>query len=89
MVFVAGYRLAMIVAGAGALILSDYLSWKTVYLILGGMVALSSLATIRTGARRVQPHKSWSEAIAKPIGSSFRGEVRFADSLDSHDCRSV
>ena len=45
-VFVAGYRFAMIVAGAGALILSDHVSWTTVYLILGGMIALSSIVTL-------------------------------------------
>ena len=84
-VFVAGYRLAMIVAGAGALILSDYLSWKTVYLILGGMVALSSLATYFAPVPdEVQATpKSWSEAIAKPIGEFFsrRGSVRWTLSI--------
>jgi PAT family beta-lactamase induction signal transducer AmpG len=80
-VFVAGYRLAMIVAGAGALILSDYLSWKAVYLMLGAMVALSSLATYFAPVpdEVASTPKSWSEAIAKPIAEFFsrRGSVRW------------
>ena len=37
-VSVGGYRVAMLVSGAGALILADFFDWKTAYLIMGGLM---------------------------------------------------
>ena len=84
-VFVAGYRVAMIVAGAGALILSDHVSWEVVYLLLGGMVALSSLATLLAPkpSYEVKPPASWQEAVVVPVREFFsrRGSVRWTLSM--------
>ncbi len=44
-VFVAGYRVALLAAGGGALILSDRLAWREVYALLGGLMALGVVAT--------------------------------------------
>lgn len=44
-VFVTGYRIAMIVSGAMALILADQIGWERVYLLMAGLMAMSALAT--------------------------------------------
>jgi len=84
-VFVAGYRFAMIIAGAGALILSDHVSWTTVYLLLGGMIALSSIATLLAPkpALQAKPPASWQEAVVVPVKEFFsrRGSVRWTLSM--------
>lgn len=43
-VSVAGYRAAMIVSGAGAMILAGYIGWKITYLLMGGLM-LVGMAT--------------------------------------------
>jgi PAT family beta-lactamase induction signal transducer AmpG len=45
-VWVMGYRVAILVSGALALILSDYVSWKIVYFIMGIMMAVGCIATL-------------------------------------------
>lgn len=45
-VYVMGYRLAMLVSGALALILADHLAWKQVYWIMAAVMALGSLAVV-------------------------------------------
>ena len=42
----AGYRIGMIVAGAGAIGLSDFLSWELVYLVMAGMLLIGVLGTL-------------------------------------------
>lgn len=44
-VFVTGYRIAMIVSGALALILADQVGWERVYLLMAGLMAMSALVT--------------------------------------------
>lgn len=42
-----GYRIAMLVAGAGALWLADYfLTWPQVYLVMAGLVGVGMIATL-------------------------------------------
>lgn len=41
-----GYRIAALIGGALALVLSERVSWPTVYAIMGGFMALTILATI-------------------------------------------
>ena len=41
-----GYRLALISAGAGALILADTLGWQTTYIIMAGLMTLGLLTTL-------------------------------------------
>lgn len=45
-VYVMGYRLAMLVSGALALILADHLAWQQVYWIMAAVMALGSLAVV-------------------------------------------
>lgn len=44
-VFVTGYRIAMIVSGAMALILADQIGWERVYLLMAGLMAMCALVT--------------------------------------------
>lgn len=39
-VSVAGYRVAMLVSGAGALILADYMGWKLTYIVMGVLMLI-------------------------------------------------
>lgn len=43
-VFVTGYRIAMLVGGAVALILSDQIGWQRTYLLMAGLMTLGMLA---------------------------------------------
>ncbi|MEQ8457306.1 MAG: AmpG family muropeptide MFS transporter [Sandaracinaceae bacterium] len=53
-IFVAAYRGALIAAGAGALILSDYVPWSTVYWILAGLMGVGILTTLLSPEAEVQ-----------------------------------
>ncbi len=44
--YVNGYRVAMLVSGAGALVLADNMSWRLVYLIMGAIMGISALSTL-------------------------------------------
>jgi MFS transporter, PAT family, beta-lactamase induction signal transducer AmpG len=45
-IFVTGYRVAMIVSMAGALILSDFIAWSTVYAVMGLTMSVGLIATL-------------------------------------------
>jgi PAT family beta-lactamase induction signal transducer AmpG len=67
-VSVAGYRLAMLVSGAGALIIADFIDWKTAYLFMAGLMLIG----MTTSFFCFQPidnnaPKSLQDAILKPF----------------------
>lgn len=75
-VYVMGYRLAMLVSGALALLMADHLPWKTVYLILAGIMGLASLATVfarepEISATAQQDTRSWNERVTQPFLDFF------------------
>jgi PAT family beta-lactamase induction signal transducer AmpG len=73
-VFVAGYRLALIAAGAGALILSDLVPWRAVYWILSALMLVGVLGTLlapRPEARDLPP-RTLGEAVVAPLVEVFR-----------------
>ncbi|MDF1750009.1 MAG: MFS transporter [Alphaproteobacteria bacterium] len=43
-----GYRLGLLISGAGALLLSDYVSWTFVFLFLSGFMMLGMIAILMT-----------------------------------------
>ena len=43
---VEGYRLAMLVAGAGALLLADRFGWQTTYLVMAGLMLVGALTSL-------------------------------------------
>jgi PAT family beta-lactamase induction signal transducer AmpG len=69
-----GYRLAMLVSGALALILSDHLPWAAVYGIMAALMVLSAFVTFQAPEPRekVLPPKDLQEAVWEPLASYFR-----------------
>jgi PAT family beta-lactamase induction signal transducer AmpG len=79
-VSVLGYRLAMLVSGAGALILADqWLGWSATYWLMAALMALGMIATwlvVEPEPESPAP-KTLDEAVAKPFAEFFsrRGAV--------------
>jgi len=73
-VFIMGYRIAMLVSGAVALILSDHLSWRTVYLAMAATLVIGFVATVfgpEPGASQRAP-RSITDAVVQPFLEFFR-----------------
>lgn len=72
-VSVLGYRLAMLVSGALALILADHIGWQTTYLLMAGLMGLAVLATLwgPEPNTHVQPPKTLTEAVIEPLHEFF------------------
>jgi PAT family beta-lactamase induction signal transducer AmpG len=79
-VSVLGYRLAMLVSGAGALILADqWLGWHATYRLIAGLMGVGMLATwlaVEPEPKGEAP-RSLDAAVAKPLAEFFsrRGAV--------------
>jgi PAT family beta-lactamase induction signal transducer AmpG len=72
-VFVTGYRIAMLVSGAVALILSERIGWRNTYLLMASLMCVG-VATSIFGPEpeiRVTPPKSLQEAVAGPLREFF------------------
>lgn len=71
-----GYRIAMLVAGAGALFLADQTSWRTVYFIMASMMALGLVATLWAPepVADVRAPASLRQAVIEPFVEYFRRE---------------
>ncbi|HON86262.1 MAG TPA: MFS transporter, partial [Syntrophorhabdaceae bacterium] len=71
--FIMGYRLAMLVAGALALILSEYIGWKNTYLIMAGLMIIGIFGTFtgREPDAKIIPPKSMEEAVWGPLKDFF------------------
>jgi len=68
-VFVMGYRIAMLVSGALALILSDHIGWQNTYLLIAGAMVIGITSTLlgREPEERVIPPRSLQEAVVGPL----------------------
>jgi MFS transporter, PAT family, beta-lactamase induction signal transducer AmpG len=70
--FVFGYRVAMLLSGAGALALSDYLAWPTVFktmaVLMLPMIVITWRAPEPEGAR---PPRTLADAFTKPFFDFF------------------
>ena len=71
---VTGYRLAMIVSGAMALILSDHLPWRLVYVTMAILMLCNTAITFVAPepAQRVIPPRTLAEAVWQPLASYFK-----------------
>ena len=72
-VYIMGYRIAMIVSGALALILSDHMSWATVYLIMALCMVVGILGSFfgpEPITNEAAP-KTLGEAVYKPFTEFF------------------
>jgi len=70
---VTGYRTAMLISGALALILSDHIGWRNTYLLMAGIMASGMLGTLmgpRTESYSLVP-KGMTEAIIGPLKEFF------------------
>ncbi len=72
-VFVTGYRIAMLVSGAFALILSDRIGWQNTYLIMAGLMAIGIAATLLGPEPEfsVVPPRTLQEAVWGPMKDFF------------------
>ncbi|MDY0881886.1 AmpG family muropeptide MFS transporter [Dongia soli] len=69
-----GYRLGLLLAGAGALALSDYLDWQIVFAVLAAAMLLSAIVTL-IAPRAPEPvrpaprnYREWTaEAVIRPL----------------------
>ncbi len=75
-VYVMGYRLAMLVSGALALIMSDHFSWKEVYWAMAAVMALGSLAVVFAPEPKIQAPvvstQKWSTRVLLPFLDFFK-----------------
>ncbi len=69
-----GYRVGMIIAGAGALVLADILPWSGVYQIMAGMLALGIVGTLLVPEKElsVSLPKSLRESVIEPFRDFFQ-----------------
>lgn len=72
-VFVMGYRIAMLISGALALILSDYIGWQNTYLFMAAGMVVGIIATLLgpEPEEKVTPPFSIQEAVSGPLKEYF------------------
>jgi len=71
--FIMGYRIAMLVGGALALILSDQIGWQNTYLIMAGLMIVGVFGTFLGPEPdgKITPPKNLQEAIWGPLKDFF------------------
>jgi len=71
---VIGYRIAMLISGAAALILSDHMPWHSVYALMAGLMLANALFTLVAPepAEKITPPRTLKEAVMEPLASYFR-----------------
>lgn len=72
-VFVMGYRVAMLVSGALALILSDQIGWQNTYFLMAGVMLIGIISTFLAPnpEHNISPPKSLQEAVWGPLKNYF------------------
>lgn len=72
-VSVGGYRIAMMVSGALALVMAQHLGWQQVYLIMAALMSLGIIATLLGPEPEdaADPPRSLIEAVAGPLVEFF------------------
>lgn len=69
---VTGYRLAMLVGGAGALILGDHWGWSNTFLLMAGLMATSLIVTLATPEPETKhAPRTLGEAVFGPLRAFF------------------
>jgi PAT family beta-lactamase induction signal transducer AmpG len=86
--YVLGYRVALLVAGAGAFYLAEYFDWRTAYLCMAALVSVGGLATLiseepEQKAPSEKPSGNgllafFSGAVVEPFADFFRRNGRTA-----------
>jgi PAT family beta-lactamase induction signal transducer AmpG len=72
-VFVMGYRIAMLVSGALALILSDHIGWRNTYLLMASVMVVGIISTLsgHEPDKRVIPPSNFQDAVLGPLKNYF------------------
>lgn len=72
-VFVMGYRIAMLVSGALALILADNIGWQNTYLLMAGLMTIGIISVFSgpEPQQKISPPKTLQEAIWGPLKDYF------------------
>jgi PAT family beta-lactamase induction signal transducer AmpG len=67
--FITGYRLGMLISGAGAMSLADHVSWGSVYLLMAAMMVIGMVATFAApnAPQTAVPPRSLTEAVVQPF----------------------
>lgn len=70
---VLGYRIAMLVSGALALILSEQIGWKLTYLLMAALMAVAMLGTLLAPDAQQPPNppRTLTEAVLAPLRELF------------------
>jgi len=70
--WIMGYRIAMLVSGAGALVLSDHMPWSRVYFIMALLMGIGIVATwLAPEPEAVRPPRTIADAVVKPFVDFF------------------
>ncbi len=79
-VYVNGYRLGMMAAGAGALWVADQWSWQAAYLVLAAMMSIGLLATWIAPKTNAPHPATLRESLIEPVHALWRqhGTATFA-----------
>lgn len=74
--YVLGYRLGMLLAGAGALILADHLPWSAVYMIMAGAMIVGGLTTLLSPEPQIvgHPPQNFRDAVWHPLRDFFSNQ---------------
>jgi len=71
--YVSGYRVALIVAGSGAFLLADVISWRSTYLILAGLMMVTVVGTLwAPESTSTKPPPDLRSAVVEPLTEFFR-----------------
>ena len=73
--YITGYRVGMLVAGAGSLFIVDqyHLPWSSIYAIMAVMLAIGSIATLVAPEREIVIHpRTLKEAVIDPFVEFFK-----------------
>jgi PAT family beta-lactamase induction signal transducer AmpG len=69
-----GYRFGLLLAGAGALALSDYVSWPAVFTVLAMAMAASMIVTLLAPEPKAPPrpaHREYAQVMAEAVIDPF------------------
>lgn len=71
--YVFGYRLALLVAGAGALYLAEFVNWQVAYQVMAGLMLIGIISTLLITEPKHEADQS-AEAIEKELEHSLKVE---------------
>ncbi|MDD2738627.1 MAG: AmpG family muropeptide MFS transporter [Methylomonas lenta] len=69
--YVFGYRLALLVAGAGALYLAEFVNWQVAYQVMAGLMLIGIVSTLLIAEPKHETDQS-AEAIEKELEHSLK-----------------